>query len=189
MKQRIRALLILLLLAQTACKEEEIAEPEAPPSFHFENLESVAFADFLKAAALVSQWNRVAFHHPELPGPVYFTSRQIDCADPLDPIVLHLTADQVIYDSKPLDEAALRKWALSLVQQAKIIDEPPRLTIAAAEKPPVSFGSGLSVLRILIENGINQVTLPSPIGLEERAAQNRKRLELRPSPPRPPRGQ
>ncbi len=135
--------LLCLIFALAGCdRSDEPAAPEPPPALSLPNPESTEFADFLKAAALLSQKGKIIFRHPELPVPIHFSSWPPNDGDPVDPSVIQLIGDEIRGDSAEgslMDTAALEAWAKDVIAMWKLVDEPPLVTILASEDPPVRF--------------------------------------------------
>lgn len=186
--------LLCLIFALAGCgRSDDPAAPEPPPALSLPNPESTEFADFLKAAALLSQKGKIIFRHPELPVPIHFSRWPPNDGDPVDPSVIQLIGDEIRGDSAEgslMDTAALEAWAKDVIAMWKLVDEPPLVTILTSEDPPVRFKDGLKVLRILADNGVGEIVLWRPESNAEQTArierELRRELKEKPSPPAPP---
>jgi len=140
----------------------------------------MAFADFLKAAALLSPTGEIIFRNPELSMPIHFSSWQPDYGDP---IAIQLVGDGIVVDTIRMDEAALEMWAKRFMENSKLIKEPALVVMVASDEPPVSFQNGLQVLRILADNGIDLIVLTRPESDAEQSARIEQESKPKPNPP------
>jgi hypothetical protein len=171
-------------------RSDEPTAPEPPPSLSLPNPESMEFADFLKAAALISRNRKVTFRHPQLPVPIQFSSWPPNDGDLIDPLAIQLIGEEIRDEGELMDAAALEAWTKKTIEVFKLVHEPARVMILASEDPPVIFQDGLKVLRILAENGIDEIVLARPESNVEQTARIERELrrerQVKPSPSAPP---
>jgi len=179
-------LLVCLSFFLAGCgHQNDVTVTDPAHTLNLADAGSMEFADFLKAAALLSQTQELIFRHPDLPTPVHFSSRWLEESE--FPGV-QMLGDEIRFEKVLSDTGVLREMADRLKSQSRLVDEPARVALVASEDPAVSFKDGLAVLSILAESGIDLVMLAQPLSEEQRSARVRRELQSRPSPPRPPRG-